>query len=184
MNNIAEKLREYDYGIYRFFYLPVYQSAYLSHIYLFFAKYGIVFFFLSFIYLILKKRVNAFFTTFVAMALAGFIDLLIVFFWQRPRPFITHGERIMTPITEGMRIDGSSFPSAHTYISFAIATSVFLYGHKKLGTFLFILACFVAIGRVGSGLHYPSDVIGGTLLGIVAGIIAFHLVVRAQKRWE
>lgn len=184
MENFADKLRYYDYKVYDFFYQPIYHSHYLSHVYLFMAKYGIVFFFLSFIYLIIKKKTNAFFATFLAMALAGFVDLVIMLFWQRPRPFVTHIDKIMTPITEGMRVDSASFPSGHTYIAFAIATSVFLYGHKKLGAFLLLLALFVAISRVGSGLHYPSDIVGGIIVGVLAGYTAFRLVNKAQKRWE
>jgi len=118
------------------------------------------------------------------MAVAGLADFLIMFLWKRPRPFISHSNEIMTPVTAGLRVDSSSFPSAHTYICFAIATSIFLYGHKRLGTALLVLAMAVGIGRIGAGLHYPSDVIGGALLGIASGIFAYLIVRRKEKSWQ
>lgn len=184
MGLFFDKIRLYDYDIYRFFHVAIHGRPWLNEAYLFFAKYGIVFFFLAFIYLILQRKIQAFICSFVAMAFAVTVDFFILVFWKRPRPFISHSIEIMTPITQGLRVDSASFPSVHTYISFAIATSVFLYGHKRLGTLLFLLALLVAIGRVGAGLHYPSDVIGGAFLGIASGIFAYLIVHNAEKRWE
>lgn len=184
MDAIFDKIRFYDYHIYKFFHGAIYGRPWLNETYLFFAKYGIVLFLLSYIYLIMKRKIEAFICTFVAMAIALFADFIIIFFWRRPRPFISHSDEIMTPIVEGLRVNSISFPSVHTYIAFAIATSIFLYGHKKLGTLLFILAIFIAIGRVGAGLHYPSDIIGGALLGIASGIFAYIIVSSSEKRWK
>ncbi len=184
MDTIFDKIRLYDYRIYKFFHGAIYGHLWIGDFYLFFAKYGIVLFFLAYIYLILKRKIEAFICTFVAMAIALSIDLIIVLAWKRPRPFISHSDEIMTPITEGLRVTSISFPSVHTYIAFAIATSVFLYGHKRLGTLLFFLALAIAISRVGAGLHYPSDIIGGALLGIASGIFAYIIVSSSEKRWE
>lgn len=183
MEAFLDKVRDYDFGLYKLMHTAIYGHPFINGFYLFFAKYGIVFFFLSFTYLIWKKKITAFLCSLLAMGIAGGFDLLIFAIWRRPRPFISHSD-ILTPITEGLRVDSSSFPSAHTYIVFAIATSAFLYGHKRLGTLLFLLAIVVAIGRIGSGLHYPSDILGGIFLGIASGIIAYIMVSKMEKNWE
>jgi undecaprenyl-diphosphatase len=182
--DLIHQIKIWDFTAYKFLHGAIHGRPWLNESYLFFAKYGIVLIVLSFIYLILKRRINAFICSFVAMFVAGSIDLLIVMLWRRPRPFISHSDQILTPITEGLRVYSVSFPSVHTYIAFGIATSVFLYGHKRLGIALYVLAILVAIGRVGAGLHYPSDVIGGALLGIGSGIFAYLLVHHHEKKWE
>ncbi|MFA5926726.1 MAG: phosphatase PAP2 family protein [Patescibacteria group bacterium] len=184
MEKYLDIIRYYDYTIYEALYQRGVESAAWLKFYYFFAQYGIVFFLVSFTYLIWMRRINAFLCSFTAMALGGFIDLLIFMFWRRPRPFITH-ETIINPVVRELaegRI--SSFPSSHTYIVFAIATSVFLYGHKKLGAFLLVLAIFVALGRVGTGLHYPSDTIAGAILGILSGVAAYRFVHTYEKYWK
>lgn len=184
METILSKIKYYDYSIYKFLHSTIAGRPGLNEFYLFFAKYGVVLFFIAFIYLIMKRKIEAFICTFMAMAIAMSADFIIMLFWQRPRPFISHGNEILTPITQGLRVDSASFPSAHTYIAFAIATSIFLYGHKRLGVLLFLLALTIAISRVGAGLHYPSDIIGGALLGIASGIFAYIIVSSSQKKWK
>lgn len=184
MEQILNKIRFYDYHIYLFFHGAIHGRPWLNESYLFFAKYGIVLILLSSIYLILRGKIRAFFCIFVATFFAFVVDFLIAMFWKRPSPFIAHSDQILTPITQGLRVDSVSFPSAHTYIAFAIATSIFLYGHRKLGIVLFIIAALVAIGRMGAGFHYPSDIVGGALLGIASGIVAYLLIENNQKRWE
>ncbi len=175
MLNLLDITRLYDFKTYYKLYLLGVENHAFGQTFLFFAKYGIVFFFLAFAYLISKKRIKAFYCSFLAMGIAGFVDIVISLFWNRPRPFISHAGMV-DPIIEGLRVDNGSFPSSHTYIVFAVAVSVFLYGHKRLGVVLFILAILVALGRIVVGLHYPSDVLAGTLLGIASGIIASSII--------
>lgn len=184
MEALLNLVRRYDYEIYYSLYQRGVDSAVWLRFYYFFAQYGITLFLLSFTYLIWMRKINAFLCSFAAMGLGGLLDLLIFMFWRRPRPFITH-ETIINPIVKGLsegRI--SSFPSSHTYIVFAIATSIFLYGHRKLGSFLFVLAIFVAVGRVGSGLHYPTDTVAGAILGILSGVAAYRFVHTYEKHWK
>jgi undecaprenyl-diphosphatase len=183
MQNLTEIVRSYDYSIYTSLYHFGQDYLFFKAFFYFFAQYGIVLFLLSFTYLIWMKKINAFLCSFIAMALAGLVDLLIVLVWRRPRPFVSH-DLMISSIGNLQTGRFSSFPSSHTYIVFAIATSVYLYGHKKLGTTLFLLAIFVAMGRIGTGLHYPSDTIAGAILGIISGIIAYWFVRNNEKYWE
>ena len=184
MFTLWNHLRFYDYYYYITLHDAIAGRPWLNGFYLFFAKYGIVLIILSLIYLIWKQTINAFICSFMAMAIATFIAFSVIVFWQRPRPFVSHSDVILRPITKGLYVDSISFPSAHTYIAFSLATSVFLYGHRRLGTVLVILAILVAIGRVGAGLHYPSDALAGALVGIVSGIIAKRVVEHSQTKWE
>lgn len=184
MTGLMDQIRTLDYQSYLFFHNAIHGRPWLNSSYLFFAKYGIVFVFLSFVYLIWRRRPNTFVCASFATIIAIFFDTVILLFWKRPRPFVSHHEEVLFPITQGLRVSSVSFPSAHTYVAFAIATSVYLYGHKKLGIFLYLLALAIAFGRVGAGLHYPSDILGGALIGIASGVIGFRLVSKAEVRWE
>ncbi len=70
-----------------------------------------------------------------------------------------------------------SFPSDHATAAFAIAVAIFL-RHRKAGTLALILATLVSISRVALGTHYPSDVIGGALLGTAAALVLWAPPVR------
>ena len=61
-----------------------------------------------------------------------------------------------------------SFPSGHAAASFAVAGAVFFSGHRRAGTVLLIFAALIALSRLYLGVHYPSDVIGGTVVGLLA----------------
>lgn len=79
----------------------------------------------------------------------------------RERPFITH-ERI---VCAAAPLDRYSFPSGHTMhaVSFAILYSV------HVPVVIWIMAPFavlVAVSRVVLGLHYPTDVVAGAVLGL------------------
>lgn len=146
----------------------------------FFADYGIMITFLGIIYLILRNRVNAVFAAFLAMIMSFFATFIVYLFWQRPRPYITYaGVGPLAGYTSPV-----SFPSTHTFLTFAIATVILLYGHKKLGVLLLLVAILIAVSRIATGVHYPSDVIGGALIGIGAGIFSFWTMESFEKFWE
>lgn len=91
----------------------------------------------------------------------------------RPRPFQTYSD-LVALVAQG----GFSFPSAHAMSSFASATAIFFY-HKKLGVICLIAAILIAFSRLYVCVHYPSDVLCGSLIGIAIGIGASILV-----RWS
>ena len=58
-----------------------------------------------------------------------------------------------------------SFPSGHTASSFSVAGTIFLYGYRKYGIMALILATAIGFSRLYLGVHYPSDVLFGAVLG-------------------
>ncbi len=78
------------------------------------------------------------------------------------------------PVLEGLPPLGGapsslSFPSAHATSSFACATAMTRIAPEA--AFLFILAAGIATCRPYLGMHYPSDVLAGVLLGIGLGLV-------------
>ena len=61
----------------------------------------------------------------------------------------------------------TSFPSGHTAASVAIACAVW-FANKELGTIAFVIAAFVAVGRIAVGVHYPTDILGGLFVGVLS----------------
>ena len=70
--------------------------------------------------------------------------------------------------------DGS-FPSGHASASFAAATAAFLY-NKEIGIAAFVLAALIAFSRLYLYFHFPTDVLGGIVIGIGLGIISKMII--------
>jgi undecaprenyl-diphosphatase len=68
---------------------------------------------------------------------------------------------------------GSSFPSGHTARSVAVSTFILLKKGRRYFP-LILLSVGVALSRVILGVHFPLDVTGGALLGIIIGVVSLQ----------
>lgn len=74
-----------------------------------------------------------------------------------------------------------SFPSGHTTASFEGAT-VLLLRHKKWGVAAMVLAILIAFSRMYLYVHYPSDILGGVILGVLFGWLGCVIVTAIEKK--
>jgi membrane-associated phospholipid phosphatase len=95
----------------------------------------------------------------IAIGLNYGIKLLV----RRPRPKLEG----LPPL--GGAPSSLSFPSAHAFSSFAVATAMVRVDPATAGALLVALA--LSLGRPYLGMHYPSDVAVGAVLGVLLGLI-------------
>ena len=91
--------------------------------------------------------------------------------WDRPRPFAAHPGAVHLLAA---RSADPSFPSDHAAAAFAIAFAVYAISRPAGAAFL-AAATAIAVSRVAVGLHYPSDVLAGALVGWAAAQLVVHL---------
>jgi undecaprenyl-diphosphatase len=60
-----------------------------------------------------------------------------------------------------------SFPAGHAATSFACAATLARFAPRRVAVVLYVLAALIAYSRVYVGVHYPLDVIGGAVLGLL-----------------
>ena len=67
-----------------------------------------------------------------------------------------------------------SFPSGHTQASVIAATILTLY-KKKWGIVVIPLTVIIAFSRLYLYVHFPTDVLGGALLGLIIGLFTYYV---------
>ncbi|OGP70704.1 MAG: hypothetical protein A2W09_00055 [Deltaproteobacteria bacterium RBG_16_50_11] len=112
---------------------------------------------------LLTKRKKVFLNLLSLYAIQSAVAYSIKFLVNRKRPFLFLEMVIQLPKNQGEILD-PSFPSAHTFCAFMMATLLATWFPKYRWVF-FIVAGLIGWTRIYLGLHYPTDVIVGGLLG-------------------
>jgi membrane-associated phospholipid phosphatase len=71
--------------------------------------------------------------------------------------------------------DGFGFPSGHAATAFVLATVLAVYLPARWRWIPFVLAALAGIGRMYVGVHFPLDVVGGALWGVVVGTVVVRI---------
>ncbi|OAB38306.1 undecaprenyl-diphosphatase [Paenibacillus macquariensis subsp. defensor] len=95
-------------------------------------------------------------------------------FFYRDRPFVDHTVNQLI-----QHAANASFPSDHSIGAFVIATGIWLF-RKKEGIIWLVLAGLVSFSRIWNGVHYPTDVLMGSFIGVVSAIMIYQIV----NRWS
>jgi undecaprenyl-diphosphatase len=102
----------------------------------------------------------------LALLIAQVVSRLV----DRPRPFVSDPGAIHV---FGHHAADPGFPSDHATAAFAIGVALLL-RNRAWGTVVLVLATVLAAGRVAMGIHFPSDVAAGALLGTVVAVGLHH----------
>jgi undecaprenyl-diphosphatase len=126
-----------------------------------------------------RERLYAFGVPIIAAVIARFgLVTIIRLFYHRLRPFLVFQvhQLIALPASEIY-----SFPSGHSTFFFAISAAIYLY-NKKWGLWFFLASIFMNISRIIGGVHYPSDILGGMILGPMVAYITFYIAERMKPK--
>lgn len=138
---------------------------------IFAARYLIYFSLLSIPYLWMRRERHDLIRIVVSVVVAFALSEGLNFLFPVPRPFVAQN---FTPLV-GVSLSEyyASFPSGHATFLAALGTAVF-FTEKLPGVLISILSILVGVGRVMTGVHYPVDILGGFLIGVVvAGLVKF-----------
>jgi undecaprenyl-diphosphatase len=103
----------------------------------------------------------------------GIIAESIRFFYHHPRPFVTLG---FDPL---ITVPGYSFPSEHASAFFALAAVLYFFS-RGWGVSYYILAFINGVARIYVGVHWPFDILGGAVVGVIAAC-AVHLLLKPYR---
>lgn len=103
-----------------------------------------------------------------AAVLGALVQIPFAYLWFRPRPFAALED--VVKLADRMATE-KSFPSAHATLAFALAGAIAL-RNRRWGNALLCMAALVAFGRVAAGVHYPTDVVAGAIVGLLAALAA------------
>lgn len=105
--------------------------------------------------------------------------------FARLRPTYDPELMYIVDVVNNIRSYDYSFTSSHAANSFGIATFVILLIKNRALTFSLILwATMNAFTRIYLGVHYPSDIIAGTIIGVLTGLIMYRLYTSIKKRQQ
>ena len=123
-----------------------------------------------------RKHISLLLPMIVAAILSrGIITEALRFLWYRNRPFI---EQNFVPLIP--HASSASFPSGHATFFFAVGTVLYLY-NKKAGTVFLLGSALIAVARVLAGIHWPSDIIWGALIGVACGFVVMQFSKKIAK---
>lgn len=123
-----------------------------------------------------SEKIRIFWVTIISIVIARLgLTELIRLFYHRPRPFAVYQVHQLLVDHEW------AFPSGHAAFFFAMAGAIYCY-EKKWGIAFFAASILMGISRVAAGVHYPSDILGGMVVGMTVAYVVFYFAERRSVR--
>lgn len=145
---------------------------------LFGARYLIFVVFLLSFFLLFKgtiKERKAFFLIALSFPIAVLIIIGIHFFFYEPRPFVTYHIIPLYPYKPD-----ASFPSRHaSFIS--VISFAYIYFKSKWSPLFILFLVWIGLARVFVGVHYPVDILGGFIIGIISLFFSIQIIKLLKK---
>ena len=116
---------------------------------------------------------------------AVFTNLFLKVVIARPRPYADEaGIYRQLWLTVGQNVESDySFPSGHTTAAFDTMTPAFILGKRRVKIAAAAFALLMGLARIYLVVHFPSDVLGGVVVGIVAGCLGVLVAQKLPRRW-
>ena len=149
--------------VFYFFYSLAHRSAFFDNIILFFAVYfPYIVILLAGIFLIFYwKSWREFFVVFISSGLAVLLATILKILIHTGRPFI-----VLQNVQALFFENTFAFPSGHVAFFSALGFSIFFIS-KKIGYWFTLFALLIGLARIIAGVHFPVDILGGFILGLV-----------------
>jgi undecaprenyl-diphosphatase len=128
----------------------------------------------------MPRRRQTLLVTILAVALSLVVNRVTsMLLPYRDRPMYSVGANVPTFEWHADLEHWSSFPSDNASYLFAIAAGLWLIS-RRWGLFFGVFALFASLARVFLGIHYPSDIVVGALIGVVTSVAVNRDVVRKR----
>jgi undecaprenyl-diphosphatase len=134
-----------------------------------FLQYFLLFGLILFLVKDFKKYLRMIIEAILSALLARFVIVSFIrWILPRLRPFLINNVNLL------FEQSGSAFPSGHAAFFFAVATVVYFY-NKKIGALFYLSSVLIVLARVFSGVHWPSDILAGTVVGLLVGYLVYKI---------
>jgi len=116
---------------------------------------------------------------------AIFTNLFLKVFIARPRPYADEQSLFhQFWLLVGQNVESDkSFPSGHTTAAFACMTPAFILGKPRIKIPALLFALLMGLARIYLCVHFPSDVLAGMVVGIIAGCLAVLIAAKLPRKW-
>lgn len=169
----------FDWQVFQFLNNLAGKNSFLDGIAIFFAEYSGYILLLILLFLLIRNY-KKYKTLFLVALISAFVSRLVFaelirHIYFRPRPFVENSVTLLISHNPT-----ASFPSGHASFYFALSGAVYFF-NKKLGVLFFLTSFLMGVSRVYCGLHWPSDILAGAILGILISYLTFKVLKSGAK---
>ena len=152
----------------------------------FFGKGGICLILLSLCLALMKSKRHIGTAMLLSVTIGAIItNLFLKIVIARPRPYADESSlyyELWQLVGQNVESD-KSFPSGHTTAAVACMLPVVIFGRPRLKIAALCFCILMGIARIYLVVHFPSDVLAGVIVGLIAGCVGSLIALKLPERW-